>query len=365
MTSPRRKSTPPASPVALHKRLTALSAEAAEILCALHVQRRRWEFGRDDDAFWFEATVAPRRHCAQRVGVVIDGHPGELALHHSSSAEPIGELDWSDYADTARLTAWTLTHRRAMTRLAQVFRGIVLPQALVDAAAADPTGLVTLGFRIGAGEDTSEEGVLRVAPAIARRLLARSDIAQPARPLAALATLPVQVRVGLPGPALDVTELRSLVRGDVIVLGTRASALARLDLRVAGSGTAAAWRASWHDGRVRIDAAIDPSIDSLQGPTMTDNEDTPPVTADGASAPAADPLAQLPVRVDFTLGELELPLARLSQLEPGYVFNLVDNLDTARIGIRANGRRIGSGRIVAVGDTLGVQLEGWESDGLQ
>ena len=98
---------------------------------------------------------------------------------------------------------------------------------------------------------------------------------------------------------------------------------------------------------------------------MTDSDDTPPVTAGGASAPVADPLAQLPVRIDFTLGEIELPLAKLSQLEPGYVFHLVDNLDTARIGISANGRRVGNGRIVAVGDTLGVQLEGWESDGLQ
>ena len=365
MTSPRRKNTPTGSPLALHKRLSALSAEAAEILCALHVQRRRWSFGRDDDAFWFEATIAPRKHCAQRVGVVIDGHPGELALHHSRSAEAIGELDWSDYAGTARLTAWTLTHRRAMTRLAQVFRGIVLPQALADADAVEPAGLVTLGFRIGTDEEASEEGVLRLAPAIARRLLARSDIALPARPLATLATLPMQVRVSLRGPMLEAAELRRLESGDVIVLGHRASALGKLDMRVVGAVAASAWHASWQDGRVRIDAAIDPTTDPLRSLTMTDSDDTPPATAGGASAPAADPLAQLPVRIDFTLGEIELPLAKLSQLEPGYVFNLVDNLDTARIGIRANGRRVGSGRIVAVGDTLGVQLEGWESDGLQ
>lgn len=352
--------------MSLHRRLTALSAEAAEVLCALHVQHRRWTFGRDDDTFWFEATIAPRRHAAQRVGVVIDGHPGELVLHHARSAERIGELDWSDYAGTARLTAWTLTHRRAMTRLAQVFRGIVLPQALIDTAAVEPDGLVTLGFRIGMGDEATDEGVLRIAPAIARRLLARAEIVSPTRPLAALGTLPMPIRVGLRGPTLDVAELRSLESGDVIVLGTRANVLGKLDMRVVGAGAGGAWQASWHDGRVHIDAAIDPSTEPLRSPTMTDSDDTPPhAAASGANAPAADPLAQLPVRIDFTLGELELPLAKLSQLEPGYVFNLVDNLDTARIGIRANGRRVGSGRIVAVGDTLGVQLEGWESDGLQ
>lgn len=359
----RMESRSAVAPAPLRQRLARLSAEASEILCALHVQHRRWAFD-DGDPFWFEATVAPRRVCAQRVAIVVDGRAGELALHHAQPSTSIGELHWSDYAGTAGLTAWTLSHRRAMTCLARVFRGIVLPQALLDDDAEEAAGLVTLGFRLGRGEETSDEGVLRVAPAIARRLLAHAGTGSCARSPVALASLPVRVRIGLAGPTLAASDLRGLEAGDVIVLGTRTQALSRLDVRIVGDGHVGAWQASWQPGHVRIDTPLDPSIDSLRSPTMTDSDDPVPAAAEDAGAPA-DPLAQLPVRIDFTIGELELPLAKLSQLEPGYVFTLTSNLDDARIGIRANGRRVGSGRLVAIGETLGVQLEGWESDGLQ
>lgn len=364
--SPRvaRARKPAATAASLHRRLASLSVEASEVLCALHAQHRRWAFGRDDDAFWFEVAVAPRHVFAQRVAVIVDGRAGELAIHHTRQAEPIGELDWSDYSGTARLTAWTLAHRRAMTRLTQVFRGIVLPQALVDDDHADVADLVALGFRLGVGEEVTDEGVLKLAPSIARRLLTRTDVAHPQRPLAALAALPMTVRVTLRGPELVLAELRGLEPGDVIVLGARAQALGQLDVRIADAPSNA-WRATWHEGRVRIDGAVDPFTESLRSTTMADSDEPTPEAGVAATAPAADPLAQLPVRIDFTLGELELPLSRLSQLEPGYVFSLVDTLDNASIGIRANGRQVGRGRLVAIGDTLGVQLEGWESDGLQ
>lgn len=79
--------------------------------------------------------------------------------------------------------------------------------------------------------------------------------------------------------------------------------------------------------------------------------------ADAAATP--DPVSGLPVQVQFELGRLEVALSDLAQLQPGYVFALPAHLQGANVAIRANGREVGRGELVAVGDTLGVRLVGW------
>ena len=74
---------------------------------------------------------------------------------------------------------------------------------------------------------------------------------------------------------------------------------------------------------------------------------------------------QIPVSLDFDLGNLAVPLGELATLKPGYVFELSNSLDSVRIVIRANGTRVGHGELVAVGDVLGVQLLALETDGLR
>lgn len=73
----------------------------------------------------------------------------------------------------------------------------------------------------------------------------------------------------------------------------------------------------------------------------------------------------IPVSLDFDLGNLALPLGELAALKPGYVFELPGGLEKVRVVIRANGTRVGVGELVAVGDVLGVQLVALEIDGLR
>jgi type III secretion protein Q len=73
----------------------------------------------------------------------------------------------------------------------------------------------------------------------------------------------------------------------------------------------------------------------------------------------------IPISLDFDLGNVALPLGELATLKPGYVFELPGTLERLRVAIRANGTRIGHGELVAVGDVLGVQLLSLEVDGLR
>jgi type III secretion protein Q len=75
----------------------------------------------------------------------------------------------------------------------------------------------------------------------------------------------------------------------------------------------------------------------------------------GASAPDAADFDDLPVHLVFELGRLELSLGEVRRLAPGAILPISRPLDDA-LDIVANGRRIGRGTIVRIGDSVGVRV---------
>jgi type III secretion protein Q len=76
--------------------------------------------------------------------------------------------------------------------------------------------------------------------------------------------------------------------------------------------------------------------------------------SDAVADPASD-LDDLPVRLVFEAGRVEVPLAELESLGEGHVFELGRDPGST-VDILANGRRIGAGEIVEVGGALGVRV---------
>jgi type III secretion protein Q len=76
------------------------------------------------------------------------------------------------------------------------------------------------------------------------------------------------------------------------------------------------------------------------------------------SGPAGlhDPdLDDLPVRLVFELGRVELSLGELQRLAPGALVPLGRPPDEP-LDIMANGRRLGRGTLVQIGESLGVRI---------
>lgn len=75
-------------------------------------------------------------------------------------------------------------------------------------------------------------------------------------------------------------------------------------------------------------------------------------------------LEDIPITVSIEVGELELTLAELQQLQPGQILNLT-SLTTEQVNIKANGRLIGTGSLVTICDQLGLQVQSlnWENEG--
>jgi type III secretion protein Q len=75
----------------------------------------------------------------------------------------------------------------------------------------------------------------------------------------------------------------------------------------------------------------------------------------GGRIPRDTDLDDLPVKLVFELGRLELSLGEIRQLVPGALLPLARPLEES-LDIVANGRRIGRGALVQLGDSLGVRI---------
>lgn len=78
-------------------------------------------------------------------------------------------------------------------------------------------------------------------------------------------------------------------------------------------------------------------------------EDLPPANADPIDVDA------LPVKLVFVAGETEVPVGRLRELAPGYVFDLREPVD-GHVEVRANGRPVARGELVEVSGRVGVRI---------
>lgn len=64
---------------------------------------------------------------------------------------------------------------------------------------------------------------------------------------------------------------------------------------------------------------------------------------------------ELPVHLIFEVGQKKVPLADLRSMKAGYTFELPNPAKTP-VNIRANGRLIGSGELLQIGDRVGVRV---------
>jgi type III secretion protein Q len=155
------------------------------------------------------------------------------------------------------------------------------------------------------------------------------------------------IRLRLAAARLTAGELRNLSRGDVLlpediclgrpdavaVIGDHLIAPVTLEADgfrilarpIAGRGSAWEW-------------SMDRSGDGSQ-PGLLDDTD----------------LDGVPVRVQFEIGRVELPLGELRRLGPGSLVPLARMPDRS-VDILAHGKRIGLGSLVKIGDSLGVRV---------
>ena len=305
--------------------------------------------------FYLAQAVSPH-------GMLLRGAHAEIALNVSDDglAQRLGEREWWDYDDESRLLAWTLAHSVFLEALGRLLREPLMPHAWSDTSSAlsDSLTTVTLGFTVTTGATgQATSGLLRMSPDVVRRLLGNTGWREPGPLSGAWTALPVRLRIEMHGIRFPLEELTAAEVGDVLVLGGRSHCWRNLHVLAEDSiDLKRRWSAEYDGERLRINAAL-PYVSTES--SMSEPDAKPGSPADTNS------LAGVGVTIDFEIGSTALPLGDLANLKPGYVFELAGNLNQVRVVIRANGKRVGYGELVAVGDTLGVQLLSLESNGLR
>lgn len=349
------------SGASLRGRIPAVPASHLLGLQALFEYPRQWYLGDGGRLVFSPGMPAP-----DGAAFAIDADGMSLALRLDDSPGDTGQgMHWSDYQGRSRILAWSLAHEARLARLSEAL-GMALVPALPPPAGVDGAGppsdadWVWLEFRInepdleGDVQPVPCSGALRLPMSCLPSLLTRAGDPygeDPPVPLGDWPQLRVPVLLGFAGPAVPLAEWRGVALGSVIVAG-HVSAPPQVH--------ATACRQSWPLTATaqgwRIDGAPE-SMPSPQENPMSSNDEDGSQEVETASSGAG--VEQLSVQLRFDLGHVELTIAELSAMQPGYIFPLGGQLEGANVAIRANGRQVGRGEVVAVGDSLGVRLLAW------
>ena len=334
----------------VRRRLRQLAPEAARALRDLFHNREyvtlegtpntTWRFGPAE-------TLSPP-------AAILDGVHEKLSLIVTNDGwvERLGEREWWDFTGESRLLAWALAHTGLLEGLGRILREPLMPSALIDGVPVEAETNVALQFSASTGDGRQTTGCVSLSPAMVARLASFAGWHRCVPKPGPWLRLPGRLRLELPGISFPLGVLRASEMGDVLILGDRTICWRSLQVVLTGSRAEErlhAWSATY-DGRNLIAGANPP------------NSTVELIMSDPNAISAAD---SIPVSLDFDLGNLAVPLGELAALQPGYVFELPNSLDSVRVVIRANGTRVGHGELVAVGDVLGVQLLSLETQAIR
>jgi type III secretion system YscQ/HrcQ family protein len=183
-----------------------------------------------------------------------------------------------------------------------------------------------------------------------------------------LRDFPIAGRIALPGPELSGEALLALEPDDILLTSITFPVEKGLPVQLIFPGGLSA-SACLNERTLRMESVmskytLNPMSDEVSDAVKDAGKDTDKDTDVEAKTPAPEtgkapvfslPPHDIPIRLEFDLGGLELSLAQLAQLAPGSV--LETNRDVAAPArILASGRVIGLGELVDVAGRLGVRI---------
>jgi type III secretion protein Q len=308
-------------------------------------------------ALWPLPLQDASRRC--RLDITVDDAPGAVILSSRVIETVIAGLDPNQRLDRLDPPQLALLFELALCdELSMLEASLGARLAITSARAADDDGqnrATALAFAIAVDGLGTLGGELLLQPAQAIMFSQFLDrCANPAPqaakgksiypPLPEEDTVPVAVGVRVAAATLAVGDIATLSPGDVVIADQQAK-------------TAVAVIAEHLVAPVELTAA---GARIAAPPTRARGSPWEWSMKNGGNSPQPD-VAQktnfddIPVKLLFELGRIELSLAEIRQLAPGAIVPISRPLEDS-VDILANGRRIGRGSLVQIGDSLGIRI---------
>jgi len=207
----------------------------------------------------------------------------------------------------------------------------------------------------------------RAGAATWNALLARAGWRTRTAPLAHFPHLPVNAAIVLARHTLPHHAAHALRPGDIVLPDAPLfDPAGRGRLRLAGHQLDVAWRAPNHLDILHLEPLMEHDIDNGDGElplseiahAVHDVHDTHDTHDAPAAAIDGDALPAVPVTLDFVLGRVQLPLARLQALAPGSVLELSHG-SPLEVAIDCGGRFLGHAELLDVEGRLGLRVTRW------
>lgn len=291
-----------------------------------------------------------------RLDLTVDGASGALILTNSLVKALIAGLDLDQGLDNLDPRQHALLLELAvadeLSKL-EASLGSRLSIDAVHAAGSEESGAASLAFNLTIDRLAPSAAELRLPPRQAARFAQYLDRVAPAPPGVRMGMeqpaigVPVPVCLRVAATTCSVAEIATLLPGDIVMAD---------------------------DGRRQSRTAVAVLAEHLAAPvelTAAGAQITAPPARihgslwewsmeNGADRPQADlmqktDLDDIPVKLLFELGRVELSLAEIRKLAPGALIAMPRPLDES-VDIVANGRRIGRGSLVQIGSNLGVRI---------
>jgi type III secretion system YscQ/HrcQ family protein len=304
---------------------------------------------------WFWQAGWPSR-IQEWISFAAEGSRLQLALDGDMVGLDPRQIDWRNYEGDTQLLAWTACHEPLINLLRVMFQCDWVPESIgdCDCHEALDADCVRVGFAVHRADGLAVvQGALIMDASSAQRLAARERFTVPRghQPMRS-----VRARLPLVVDEFDVeaSELGFVSRGSLIRLDNR-TLLAGPARLVIPAGHVQ-WIVDLTEARATVvgfaahDSRVDQSRYS-EGDTMSIDR---PEEQSAVEAPVA--VGALPVRITFCAGRLTLPFSQVSDVGPGYVFELDRRLDDQAITVHANDVPIAVGELVSLGDLVGVRI---------
>lgn len=293
--------------------------------------------------------------------ITLQSHDAELwvSVKSKPSHAPISERGWWEYSGDVRWAAWGIEHDTLIS-IFQNLLGVKLHPTTSITAPTTMEPCLNLCWRF-ISDNTKFEGTVLVGTAMLARLLANNlwdnKCLQKFR-WQLQSTLSIEIPMG----EIFVSDLAASGTGDLLLIENARSANDFVIVRL--GSTDHYWVATPNHQRYTLCSG--PLKRPMRKTLMVNEQHIPPSVFEENSTQQKSFLSidQLTIQLALQLGEIEIPLGELEQLQPGYVLTLPHSPAHLKPTILANGQVIGRGELVTLGNQLGVRITEWKSNGL-